>query len=222
MYLSQLHIDETAVEYDRFRELMSGDGYVPKALVWEAFGDHPDRDRDFIYRPERDSTGPPTIYAASERRPDPPPFMRTEVKPYDPDLREGLSLEFMLRANATVYKDGSRHDVVTDAEWRIHNEGEPERPHPQIVQEEGLAWLEERTERYGFALVPERTRVDTYRKLEFSASNGHPVTIATFDYQGALRVTDPDRLREALFEGIGPSRAYGCGMMMVRPDRRAR
>ena len=34
---------------------------------------------------------------------------------------------------------------------------------------------------------------------------------------GTLTVTDPDTLRQALFTGIGRQRAFGCGMLRLKP-----
>ena len=47
----------------------------------------------------------------------------------------------------------------------------------------------------------------------------HPVTFSEIDYEGVLTVTDPEKLTAALFGGIGRARAYGCGLMLVRPAR---
>jgi CRISPR system Cascade subunit CasE len=43
------------------------------------------------------------------------------------------------------------------------------------------------------------------------------VQISTLDFTGLLTVTDPERFTTALFNGIGPAKGFGCGLMMVRP-----
>ncbi|MFB9566127.1 type I-E CRISPR-associated protein Cas6/Cse3/CasE [Saccharopolyspora hordei] len=35
--------------------------------------------------------------------------------------------------------------------------------------------------------------------------------------EGAAIVTDPDRLRAAIIDGIGRARAYGCGLLSIGP-----
>ena len=37
----------------------------------------------------------------------------------------------------------------------------------------------------------------------------------TFD--GSLTVTDPEKLRHALSNGIGRAKGYGCGMLTLAP-----
>jgi len=39
---------------------------------------------------------------------------------------------------------------------------------------------------------------------------------STVDFQGILTVTDPELFRKALYEGLGKSKAFGCGLMLVR------
>lgn len=43
------------------------------------------------------------------------------------------------------------------------------------------------------------------------------VSIDTATYEGSLRVTDPIALARALITGIGPSKAYGCGLLTLAP-----
>ncbi|MFI9213957.1 type I-E CRISPR-associated protein Cas6/Cse3/CasE [Streptomyces sp. NPDC053253] len=43
------------------------------------------------------------------------------------------------------------------------------------------------------------------------------VSIDTATYEGHLRVTDPVALARALITGIGPSKAYGCGLLTLAP-----
>ncbi|WP_407081634.1 type I-E CRISPR-associated protein Cas6/Cse3/CasE [Methylomonas montana] len=31
-----------------------------------------------------------------------------------------------------------------------------------------------------------------------------------------MQITDPEKFRQALFQGIGRSKAFGCGLLMVR------
>jgi CRISPR system Cascade subunit CasE len=42
------------------------------------------------------------------------------------------------------------------------------------------------------------------------------MTQLTVRYDGLLRITDPDAFRETLIRGIGPAKAFGCGLMLVK------
>lgn len=44
---------------------------------------------------------------------------------------------------------------------------------------------------------------------------GKTVTLAMATFVGTLEVTDAARLREALTAGIGPGKAYGCGLLTL-------
>ncbi|UXY32449.1 type I-E CRISPR-associated protein Cas6/Cse3/CasE [Streptomyces sp. HUAS TT20] len=48
-------------------------------------------------------------------------------------------------------------------------------------------------------------------------TNGPRVTVSTATFQGRLRVTDPDALRNALLAGIGPAKGYGQGLLTLAP-----
>jgi len=42
------------------------------------------------------------------------------------------------------------------------------------------------------------------------------ITFSTLDFSGILGVTDPGQFRNTLFNGIGPAKGFGCGLMMVK------
>lgn len=91
-------------------------------------------------------------------------------------------------------------------------------------------WLLDRTERCGFT-IPQVDRgedtedsaysfsVNERGKRSFSrrAEKGRCVTLTTATFEGILQVTDADALRMALVEGIGPAKAYGCGLLTLVP-----
>ena len=90
-----------------------------------------------------------------------------------------------------------------------------------------LVWLTSRAARWGFEIASQTDGVPNAivsgkQHESFSRggpANPHSVTIAAADYQGVLRVTEPDALRKALVGGIGPAKGYGCGLMtLARPQ----
>ncbi|MCI0421919.1 MAG: type I-E CRISPR-associated protein Cas6/Cse3/CasE [Acidobacteria bacterium] len=52
---------------------------------------------------------------------------------------------------------------------------------------------------------------DTWRQR-----HGKKIELSTLDFEGVLLVTEPDRFLRALLSGIGPAKAFGCGLMLVR------
>lgn len=82
-------------------------------------------------------------------------------------------------------------------------------------------WLTERGTTKGFSLVRDERR----KRLKFQAEGyrwhalsrkGRSAGFSSVDFEGEIEVTDPTRFIEALFTGIGPAKAFGCGLMMVR------
>lgn len=50
-----------------------------------------------------------------------------------------------------------------------------------------------------------------------TTNKGPRVSLVTATYEGRLRVTDVNVLRERLLSGIGPAKAYGCGLLTLAP-----
>ncbi|WP_315503265.1 type I-E CRISPR-associated protein Cas6/Cse3/CasE [Actinomyces radicidentis] len=90
-------------------------------------------------------------------------------------------------------------------------------------------WLLDRAHGHGFALA----RLDPdLSAAQLVVRRGHPVfgrstadgsrrdrvTISHVTFEGVLRVDDANLLREVLVRGLGPSKAYGCGLLtLARP-----
>ncbi|MCB5911519.1 type I-E CRISPR-associated protein Cas6/Cse3/CasE [Streptomyces pinistramenti] len=47
--------------------------------------------------------------------------------------------------------------------------------------------------------------------------NGPHVVFHTATFEGRLRITDPSAFTARLLDGIGPSKAYGCGLLTLAP-----
>ncbi|GAB3558397.1 CRISPR system Cascade subunit CasE [Actinopolyspora lacussalsi] len=88
------------------------------------------------------------------------------------------------------------------------------------------------TDATGGALTPEAARGDTADASEFAGDvritarerhsfakkrGSKPVVLHTATFEGRLRVTSVELLRRALLHGIGPAKAYGCGLLTLAP-----
>lgn len=186
--------------------------------------------RDFLFR-RRDVDGLPRFYVVSDREPAAPsPNWQVTCKEYAPVLCRGDRLAFELRANPVVtFRNAAgkavRHDVVMQEKTRLLQERQlsrwsdwtaPDRPAlADLIQQTGTAWLRARCQRLGFELDDEVTlRVEGY---EQHRGKGGALRVSTLDFSGHLRVVDPTALRHALFTGIGHAKAFGCGLLLVRP-----
>ena len=224
MYLSRIRLRKQAVrEPELWRWL--GDAYQVHRQIWSLLPQDRNSIRDFLYRRE-DQANTPTFFVLSQRSPLSGDGMWDVVsKPFEPKLREGESLSFVLRANPIRSRwEGDekqkRHDVVMDAKTRLENEGVAREGWPslaEIVQAEGYSWLSARAERCGFAVAREQVLADGYRQHRFLKPRRNIlVRLSTLEFSGRLTVTDPPRFLDALYRGIGPAKAFGCGLMLVK------
>jgi CRISPR system Cascade subunit CasE len=81
-------------------------------------------------------------------------------------------------------------------------------------QVDQLSWLERQAERNGFNLHG----VDVIPAPNLFGKKGlgkSPIRITTVLYQGILKVTEPTQFLQAIQQGIGRGRSYGCGLLSV-------
>ena len=223
MFLSRIVLPARAVSAQEFAELGMGLGALHR-LIWLAFGDQPDRERDFLYRADREGDRW-TFMTLSAREPgDWGGRLLVESRPFAPRLASGQRLGFSLRANATVSagahgQRGQRHDVVMHLK-RQKRDAEEGFTQAELVQEAGFGWLAKRGELAGaFDVVEDEVIADAYTQHEFAKrpGAGKPVRLSTLDLTGQLTVRDPLAMRQLLFNGLGAAKAYGNGLMLIRP-----
>lgn len=152
-------------------------------------------------------------------------------------MPNGARLGFELRANPVVARAGEdrskRHDVVMDtkkrllterglpnwASWTPHRttaDGQPDPPPPlyELVHAACTNWLTSRAEQHGFAVDESTVSVAAYE--QHGGKRGQ-LRFSTVDLAGELVVTDAERFAITLASGIGRAKAFGCGLLLVRP-----
>lgn len=203
--------------------------YTDHQWLWRCLPAPPGTPRSFLFR-RRNVDGLPKFYVVSKDEPVPPSeHWLVQSKLYAPELQAGQWLQFELRANAvvTTRSDGgrtSRHDVVMQEKTRLLRERgltrwadwtTPDRPPlADLVQRCGTTWLIERGERLGAAFDGNTLRTDGY---EQHRGKGDSLHISTVDISGRLCVTNPQALQAALYDGVGHAKAFGCGLLLVKP-----
>ncbi len=205
------------------------DAYEEHRWLWRFLPAPPGSPRNFVFR-RRDVEGLPRFYLVSDRLPhSTTPHWLVQARAYEPKLRAGDHLAFELRANPVLTAKNAkgtaaRHDVVMHAKTRLLQQHQirnwadwqsPDRPSlQQLVQTYCGAWLSTRCERLGIALDADALNVDGY--AQHIGKRGE-LRFSTVDFSGHLRVVDPIALRDALFTGIGHAKAFGCGLLLLRP-----
>ncbi len=184
-------------------------------------------DQAFLFRLDPRTGGNPVIIVQSALKPDweyafhnasyllaAPP----QMKPYDPQFREGQILNFRLMANATRKKDKeNRPEGKNNFGRRV-----------PVPANEIEAWLTSRAMRSGFE-VENLTNVQT-GYLEAFKDKGDPISsdvkvdgekdgrLKRFFYarfEGKIRVSAPDSVRDTVMQGIGPGKAFGLGLLSI-------
>lgn len=97
-----------------------------------------------------------------------------------------------------------------------------------------VGWLEAQSEKHGFRLLDREaegvdaasgnlvtgtvptTQVTRGETIRFRRDK-HTVTLSVVSFDGTLEITDPVAFCAALINGIGPARAYGCGLLTIAP-----
>ncbi|EHJ47322.1 CRISPR-associated protein, Cse3 family [Solidesulfovibrio carbinoliphilus subsp. oakridgensis] len=201
----------------RSKEAIFKNVYDAHQALWELFADRPDRKRDFLFR-EIDAEN---YLALSAREPvDHKGVWRMAVKPYAPKLAAGDRLYVSLRANAVVKRKGAdgkqdRFDVVQDARKPYKERGEEPPPRAWLAQEYGTRWLLKRQDDLGLCFEDSSLVVESYALRRYWR-DGHEVKFGTLDFAGFAEVCDADKALDALRNGIGPAKGFGCGLVLAR------
>lgn len=82
--------------------------------------------------------------------------------------------------------------------------------------DERSAWLYRKATQHGFEIlsVVERDHFRIFGRHD--STKGGMMNHNAYHYQGVLRITDAEAFRNVLQSGIGPGKAYGLGMMLVK------
>jgi len=126
------------------------------------------------------------------------------VKSFDLNLAPGQVLAFRLRANPTVKR---RFDDETHKRVGIYGE------------EKQIEWLKRKGEQGGFHVLSVRTNnQDTINGYIRRDEERHKLKLLAVQFDGLLQVSDPDRLRETVRQGVGSGKALGFGLLsLARP-----
>ncbi len=222
MFLHRIHLDPRCREARRDLS----DPYQLHSTLCRAFS-VPDRkcpEGEFLWRlePETDLVGYPRILVQSRTIPDwtaigvqkwlaeVDPAIDLKARLKLDSLRVGQRFRFRLRANPCVTRNGKRLGL-----FRL---------------EEQEAWTVRKGMQHGFSLPKLASfdlseslqgqvdvRISQEQMLRGNQHSGNAVRIFSVLYDGILKVTEPDKFRDALQTGIGHGKVMGLGLLSVVP-----
>lgn len=218
MYLSKITLITARLTPTRLMEMMERGEYAMHQWLWELFPGI--AQRQYLYRREALHDGF-CFYLLSASEPcQRHAFFEVATRPFRPELTEGIALRFTLRANPVVCQHGKRHDVLMAAKYAQRSAQADADTIREQQEQAALAWLHRQADAAGFRIV--QASVDAYRQQQFAAPRSRQlIRFSSVDYDGELRVIDPERFGTRLALGFGKARAFGCGLMLIRPARPA-
>jgi CRISPR system Cascade subunit CasE len=220
MFLSKIELSENSkLKASLWKNSSAYDYYQ---LIWQFFNSD-EAKRPFLYRLEINSRGY-YFYTLSRQF---PIAISTDwkitAKNYQPILEVGDRFQFQVRVNPVICrkdesnKRGKRHDVVMDAKMqaRFQNQCISQ---SILMHHAAQKWLQSRCSQYGFSFDPSQLIVDSYDIHRFFKKKKHKneISISTLDLRGELIVENKELFKEALTQGIGPAKGFGCGLLMIR------
>lgn len=150
------------------------------------------------------------------------PLDGIDTKPMPLEFPAGKRLGFEIRIRPVIRKarGSGREEAEVDA-FQAVAETFPKKQMTATREQVYARWLADRLGKRGAALDPEAVRLVSFqrtrahRKLHRRYTEGPDAVM-----QGNLTVTDADAFADAVRLGIGRHRAYGYGMLLLRPARR--
>jgi CRISPR system Cascade subunit CasE len=189
-------------------------------LVWSLFATDPAAGRDFVFRAAETGGLGNRFLIVSRRQPAyDPAVWDISTKPYAPALTAGQRYGFALRVNPVRSisrpdrKPSLRVDVLMHAEKQAG-----QRLDGPTRERLACDWLAEKLARAGAELDPAACRIMAHTQLRLPrrAPQGQAV-LSVLDTEGALTMRDPVALGKALVDGIGHGKAFGLGLLLLRP-----
>lgn len=198
MYLSRVLLTG-----ERFRN-----PYEIHRALWSVFPDDPAQTRDFLFRVEQNSTSKAQILMQSLREPgeDASHTRILASKPVSINIDAGHVFRFLLVANPVK--------TIQDEQGRVNKNGDIKKSRvPLIKEEDQFAWLERKL---AGAAQLKMMEINKLAPLHFR-KGGRAGKIQPYAFKGVLQTNNPAQLMALITQGIGPAKAFGCGMLSLAP-----
>jgi CRISPR system Cascade subunit CasE len=201
MYLTRLRLEPRSAQA---RRDLSDAYQMHKSLTRAFAADEASKPERFLWRLEtmgHDWSNPIVLvqsnqvadWSSLEARPQ---YLKqpAETKALAPEqfIQAEADYRFRLLANPTVTRDGKRYGLASE--------------------DEQLAWLARQGEKHGFDLKAvwiSSSDIANMRKASMS------MQVQRTGFEGVLHVLQSDLLIQALAAGVGPAKAFGCGLLSL-------
>lgn len=202
MFLSKVHIPWKQAK----------NPYQFHQSLWKLFPDCDDAGRDFLFRVEQFQPGVGAqVLLQSAHKPEgseQSPLLLAQ-REFALNIPKGQRLRFRLRANPIkTIKDSSKGTIERKGKTFTRTVRVP-----LLHEDQQQTWLERKFHGFGLleTLIVQPEPVMYFRKLK----EGRSGKIQTVLFDGVMRVTDPAVFESQIIQGIGPAKAFGCGLLSV-------
>lgn len=198
MYLSKVMISGAACH----------NPYEIHRALWKLFPEDAEAERDFLFRVGQSDRNKAEVLLQSLRKPE--QYIETArilgCKEYPLTLHEGRQLRFFLVANPIK--------MINDEGGRKNISGESKKCRVPLVKEDDQrAWIERKFQEVAQL---ENLVIDPVFPLRFRKSKENRTgKIQQVSYQGVLSIQDPVGMMSLIRTGIGPAKAFGCGLLSL-------
>lgn len=198
MYLSKIIVSGAACR----------NPYEIHRVLWKLFPDDAEANRDFLFRVEQSDRMSAAILMQSIREPEIASSAARILacREYPLSLQAGQRLRFMLVANPVK--------MINDEGGRKNAAGEPKKCRvPLIKEDDQRAWIERKLQDTASL---ESLVIDPVFPLRFrKGKEDRAGKIQPVGFQGVLSVKEPDAFVGLIQSGIGPAKAFGCGLLSL-------
>lgn len=198
MYLSKVMITGTACR----------NPYEIHRALWQMFPEHANATRDFLFRVERSGRQQAEILMQSMRQPvaQSPNVRLLATRDYPLELRVGQRVRFFLIANPVK--------TINDENGRKNAKGDVKKCRvPLIDESEQRLWMKRKldvnAQLDALIIAP---RFPLYFRKSKANMTGK---IQPVSFQGILQIGNPAGLQGMIADGIGPAKAFGCGLLSL-------
>ncbi len=191
-YLTKLFLDAAALRKGNIR-----DDYSIHRLVYSLFPLEQERSR-FLYADKGSVRGGRLLLVLSEKEPNVPEYV--------------TSATTIISENFFCFSD-YRFEIDLNP---VKKEKESGKRRAVTGQLDLLNWFIAHSEKWGFQADARSLEVSIKPVRQFSKDG----TVCTFNhafFRGSLHVTDQEKFRESFLAGLGHGKAFGFGLLQLRP-----
>ncbi|MCC7373380.1 MAG: type I-E CRISPR-associated protein Cas6/Cse3/CasE [Verrucomicrobiales bacterium] len=216
-----LHLTEIRLGYDTAAKAGLRDSYLWHQKIWLCFPGRESAPRDFLTRldPLDDHLRLLMVSVAPPRRPPWCPVEGWRTKPVPDAFLAVGAFRFSLVANPTrklVVRDDAGIRKKNGRRVPILHRDDREDPLTGRLEPGLLSWLARKGLDHGFSFDPGLVRTVPRPRQPF-IKGGVAGMHAGIEFQGQLRVTQPESFQKAFAEGVGSAKAFGFGMLVLAP-----